>query len=146
MPPTINKRVEEEGRKAADHQVVYHWYEEFTIAQVNAGADVLRALSRYRYRIVDMALIAIGGAAGTATSVDISGTQAAAAVKLLEALVAGLTQNTLLRAGATNANILAGGASFEKCDVNTPIRITKTGGALDTATHIGVSISYCIEL
>lgn len=117
----------------------------FTAAQVNAGADILPALPGKRYRVHDMALTAIGGNAATATSVDIRGTQSASSVNLLAAAVAGLTQNTLLRAGATNAAILAGGVSFVANDANTAVRIDHTGSDLATATHVDVLMNYTIE-
>lgn len=113
----------------------------FTIAQVNAGATILPARAGIQYQMVDCALISIGGAAATATTVDILATQTSS-VKLLAAAVAGLTQNTLLRAGATNATILADGASFVANDVNTAITIGKTGSNVATATHIDVLLTY----
>lgn len=113
----------------------------FTIAQVNAGATILPARAGIKYQMVDCALISIGGAAATATTVDILGTQTTA-VKLLAAAVAGLTQNTLLRAGATNATILADGASFVANDANTAVTIGKTGSNVATATHIDVLLTY----
>ena len=118
----------------------------FTVAQVNAGATVLAASPGFRYRMVDVALIAVGGAATAATSVDILATQSASSVKLLAASVTGLTQNTLLRAGATNAAILAAGASFVQNDVNTAITILKAGSDVATATHIDVLLTYQIEV
>ncbi len=125
--------------------LVYQVRKRFTAAEVNAGATILAALDGFKYRLVDAALIAIGGNAATATSVDILGTQAASGVQLVAAAVAGLTQNTLLRAGASNAAILAGGVSFTACDENTAITIGKTGSSLATATHIDVLVSYCID-
>lgn len=117
-----------------------------TTAQVNAGLTLLPAVPGRKYRIHDVALIAIGGNAATATSVDILGTQSDSSVKLMAGLVAGLTQNTLLRAGAaTNGVILAAGASFVANDVNTAITIGKTGSDLATATHIDVLLTYSIE-
>lgn len=113
----------------------------FTIAQVNAGATILPARAGIQYQMVDCALISIGGAAATATTVDILATQTSG-VKLVAAAVAGLTQNTLLRAGATNATILADGASFVANDVNTAITIGKTGSNVATATHIDVLLTY----
>jgi hypothetical protein len=113
-----------------------------TTAQVNAGFELLPAVPGLRYRVNDMSLIAIGGAAATATSVDIRATQAAASVNLLSAAVAGLTQNTLLRAGAANAAILNNGSSFVPNDANTPITLARTGSNLATATHIDVLLSY----
>ncbi|XZE18808.1 hypothetical protein SH449x_004113 [Pirellulaceae bacterium SH449] len=113
-----------------------------TTAQVNAGFELLPAVPGMRYRMIDVALIAIGGNAATATSVDIRGTQSASSVNLLAAAVAGLTQHTLLRAGAANAAILNGGLSFAPNDANTPISIAKTGSNLATATHVDVLLSY----
>lgn len=126
--------------------VVYQARQRFTAAEVNAGATMLAALPGFKYRVVDAALIAIGGNAATADSVDILGTQAESGVKLMAGLVAGLTRSTLLRAGAaTNGVILADGASFTACDANTAITVGKTGGSLATATHVDVLLSYAID-
>lgn len=114
----------------------------FTIAQVNAGATILAAVPGYSYRLHDASMISVGGAAATATSVDILGTQSASSVKLVANAVAGLTQNTLLRAGAANSTILAAGASFVACDANTAITIGKTGSNVATATDFDVLLTY----
>lgn len=137
----------ESGGRVIDevNPVVHHVRSRFTVAEVNAGATILAAIAGYKYRVADVALIAVGGNAGTATTVDVLATQSASSVKLLAAAVAGLTQSTLLRAGATNATILADGASFVQNDANTAITIGKTGGSLATATHIDVLLSYTIE-
>lgn len=114
----------------------------FTTAQVNAGATILAAIPNVKYRIHDVAMIAVGGGASGATTVDVLGTQSASSVKLMASAVAGLTQNTLLRAGATNGAILAAGASFDACDVNTAVTIGKTGSDLATATSVQVLLTY----
>jgi hypothetical protein len=113
-----------------------------TVAQVNAGLTLIAAKSGVKFRVHDVALIAVGGAVTGTTTVDVIGTQAASGVKLLAAAVAGLTQNTLLRAGATNAAILAGGASFVANDTNTAITLGKTGDPAATATHVDVLLTY----
>lgn len=110
----------------------------FTIAQVNAGATLLAAIAGFKYRLHDLAVITIGGAAAAVTTVDILGTQATSSVKLVAFAVANLTQNALLRAGATGAAILAAGASFVANDVNTAITINKTGADVTTATHFDI--------
>lgn len=118
-----------------------------TTAQVNAGHTLLAALPGLKYRLHDMAMIAVGGNAATATSVDILGTQSTSSVKLMDGRVAGLTQSTLLRAGTTtNGLILADGASFVACDANTAITINHTGSDLATATHIDVLLTYTVEV
>lgn len=124
-----------------------------TIADVNAGATILPALGlTFKYRIIDITLIAIGGAASGATDVRILGTQAAASVALAVAAVAGLTRSTVLRlgspfatAGTASIVALADGASHVANDANTAITIGKTGGSLATSTHIDSIITYVVE-
>lgn len=117
----------------------------FTTAQINAGATVVPAIDAARLRLIDCILIAVGGNAATATSVDILGTQGGSSVKLVAAAVAGLTQSTVARAGATNIAVLADGASFNTCDAKTAITIGHTGSSLATATAVDVILSYAIE-
>lgn len=145
MPPVARRFIQAESYNMANNRVVYQHRERFTIAQVNAGATLLNAVPGFKYRMTDMAMIAVGGAAAAATTVDILGTRSAASVKLMASAVAGLTQSTLLRAGATNGTILADGASFTELDANTAITVGKTGSAITTATHIDFLISYVLE-
>jgi hypothetical protein len=116
-----------------------------TIAQVNAGLTLLPKIAGKKYRLVACNAIAIGGAAGAVTTVDILGTQATSSVKLVAFAQASLTQSTVLKDGGSGAAVLADGASYAPCDTNTAITIGKTGSAVDTATHIDVSLSYTIE-
>lgn len=117
----------------------------FTIAEVNAGATLLSAVPGFAYRLIDAAVIAVGGAVTAATDVRLLGTRAAGSVALLVAAVAALTQSALLRAGAANAVILADGASFTPLDANTAITIAKTGSPAATATHVDVMATYVLE-
>lgn len=116
-----------------------------TTAQVNAGLTLLAALSGYKYRLVDFSLIAIGGNAATATSVDLLATQSASGVTLAAAAVAALTRSTVVKPNTANVTVLADGASFVANDANTAITIGKTGSSLATATHVDVILSYVIE-
>lgn len=118
----------------------------FTIAEVNAGADILPALDfSFKYRMIDAMMVSIGGAAGGTTTVDITATLSAVSRKLLAVAIAALTQSAIVRAGAANATVLADGASFTANDVNTAVRIGVTGAALTTSTHIDVVLCYVIE-
>jgi hypothetical protein len=145
MAPGKLQNIQALAREAMQEGNTFHLRQRVAVADVNAGLTLLPPLANMRYRITEMALIAIGGAASGATDVRLLATQAAASVAALIAAVAGLTQNTLLRAGAANATILAGGASFVSNDVNTAITIGKTGGTLATSTHIDVLLTYVIE-
>lgn len=117
----------------------------FTVAQVNAGATILAAVAGLKYRLVDIAAIAIGGAASAVTTVDVLATQAASGVKLAAFAQASLTQSTVLRPGVSGTTVLADGASFVQNDANTAITIGKTGSSVATATHIDVILSYALE-
>lgn len=116
-----------------------------TTANVNAGAELLAAVAGYKYRIVDLAAIAIGGNAAVVTTVDILGTQGTSSVKLVAFAQASLTRSTVLHAGESGAAVLADGASFTACDTETAITIGITGSAMTTATNIDVIISYVLE-
>lgn len=116
-----------------------------TTAEVNAGKTLLAAVAGKSYRLVSCDAIAYGGAATAVTTVDILGTQSASGVKLVAYAQANLTQSTVLKDGGTGATVLADGASYAPCDVNTAITIGKTGSSLATATGIDVIIDYTIE-
>ena len=116
-----------------------------TIAQINAGADLIAAIPGHKLRLCDAAAIAVGGAVAAVTTVDISATLAGSARKLVAFAQASLTQSALLRAGASGAAILADGASFTANDANTAIRATITGSSITTATHVDFLLVYTIE-
>lgn len=118
-----------------------------TTAEVNAGLELLPALSGYKYRLVDVTMIAIGGNAATATSVDIVTTQSASAVRPIVAAVAALTRSAVVKPNSANVTVLADGASFVANDANTAVSVSKQSGGsnLATATHIDVNLTYVIE-
>lgn len=124
--------------------VVLNSRNRFTIAQVNAGADILPALAGYKYRMIDCAIQIIGGAAAAVTTVDIIGTQTTAQ-KLVAFAQAQLTDDAYLKPGITGATVLADGASFVANDSGAAITIGKTGSAVTTATHFDVILTYAIE-
>jgi hypothetical protein len=124
---------------------VLHQRSALTIAQVNAGATLLAAAPGLKYRLVEASAIAVGGAAGAVTTVDILGTQGASSVKLVAFAQASLTQNAQLKSGGSGAAILAGGASYAPNDVNTAITVGITGSAITTATHIHILLTYAID-
>lgn len=122
-----------------------------TTAEVNAGKVVLPAIPGFGYRIIDVAMIAVGGAATGATSVDLLGTKAGSASRPVVVAAAALTQSTMVRTGAVPAAgsvaLLADGASHTVHDVNTPLSITKQSGGsnLATASAIDLLLTYVVE-
>lgn len=117
----------------------------FTIAEINAGAEFLPAIPGFGYRLDDAKMISIGGAVGATTTVDILGTLAGSSRKLLAVAIAALTQSAIVRMGATNAVVLADGASLTRNDIGTAITVGKTGATATTATHVDVIASYIVE-
>jgi hypothetical protein len=124
--------------------VVYNIRTRFTIAQVNAGASLLAALAGYKYRMVGARAIAVGGAVGATTTVDILGTVSTSR-KLVAFAQASLLQSAVLRDGGTGTTVLADGASYTANDANTAITVGVTGSAITTATHVDISFDYVIE-
>ena len=118
-----------------------------TTAEVNAGLLILPQLAGYKYRIVDLSMIAIGGAAQTATSVDIVTTQSGSAARPFVVAVAALTQSAVVKPNSANVTVLADGASFIANDANTGVYVSKqaAGSNLATATHVDVILTYVVE-
>lgn len=140
--PLRKQNIQANAYKAQLHDFVWNVRTRFTIAEVNAGTVILPADPKGKYRLVDIGMIAVGGAAAT-QPVRLRGVQGGVNVDLVSNAVAQLTQNTLLRAGFTGSTILAAGASFVANDKNTPLTIISAG--VTGATHIDVIMSYVIE-
>ena len=123
-----------------------------TLAQLNAGLTLLPALPGFSYRLFDIAMVAIGGAATTGTSVNVIGTRAAAPVQLAVVAIARLVQSVYLRcgtpfatAGAESITTLADGASWAALDVNAPITVITVGSAMTVMTNIDVTLDFTID-
>lgn len=115
----------------------------FTIAEVNAGATLVPAVAGRTIRMIDCRAIAIGGAAGAVTTVDVLGTLTTAR-KLVAYTQANLTQSTVVGAGHAGGVVLADGASYTANDAGTAVTISKTGSNVTTATHIDVIFDYVL--
>jgi hypothetical protein len=124
---------------------VKHVRTRFTIAQVNAGATLVAAKTGVKFRAVNGAMIAIGGAAAAHTTIDILGTLSTPR-KLFAFAVAQTAENALMQPGITGTAILAAGASYTANDVNTAITVAVTGSPITTATHIDFLFSYVEEV
>lgn len=116
-----------------------------TVAQINAGYELLPAVVGYKIRLLDVIAIAYGGAVGATTTVDVLGTQAASGVKLITFAQASLTQSTALRPGVSGVVVLANGAGLSACDENTAVTAGKTGADLTTATGVDFILTYALD-
>jgi len=124
--------------------VVLNVRRRFTIAEVNAGATLVPAVSGKAIRMVTCKAISVGGAAGAVTTVDVLGTSTTGR-KLVAFAQANLTQSTVLADGGTGAAVLADGASYTANDAGTAVTVGKTGSNVTTATHIDVIFDYVLE-
>ena len=128
----------------ANNSVVLNHRHRVTVAEINAGHELLPAVSGKSYRLIECLAIAYGGAVGTTATVDLLGTQAAGSVKLVTYAQASLTQSAVLSASA-DGTVQADGASYAACDANTAITVSKTGGDVDTATGVDIILTYVVE-
>lgn len=108
-----------------------------TTAEVNAGKTIVNADPSRSIAIVGGWMRALGGNAGTATSVDIKDTAGTAVVGVACA-VAGLTSGAVLDFGAaSNVTRTTYGTALT---AGKGLKIEKTGSNLATAT----SVDYCV--
>lgn len=123
--------------------VVMNVRRRFTIAEVNAGATLVSAVTGKSIRMVACKAIAVGGAAGAVTTVDVLGTSTTSR-KLVAFAQANLTQSAVVTDGGTGGTVLADGASYTANDAGTAITVGKTGSNVTTATHIDVIFDYVL--
>ncbi len=121
--------------------VVYNQYHRVTTAEINAGHSLVDVPTDKKFRLVDITLIAIGGNAATATSVDVK----CGSVVMVSAAVGALTRSTVVKPDTANVTVLADGASFVSMTAGDDVTIIKAGSDLATATHIDVILSYVLE-
>lgn len=136
--------LEADSLSVTNQSILYTKRTRFTIAQVNAGATLVAAVAGKSIRMVNCRAIAVGGAAGAVTTVDVLGT-ASTSRKLVAFAQASLTQSAVLTAGGTGAAVLADGASYTANDAGTAVTVGKTGSNVTTATHIDVIFDYVVE-
>lgn len=114
-----------------------------TVAELNSGQVLLPALPGFKYRLIDYKVISVGGAMGTATSLEIEGDQSGA-VDLVSIAAAALTENATNTDPLANNTVLAAGATYVANDANTAISLSSTGTA-DTMTHVDILLTYTVE-
>jgi len=115
------------------------YYAQIAVADVNTGVlAVPRAPGRI-YTVVDGWMRAIGGAAGSLTSIDVTDDTTGTVALSFEA--AGLAENAVLRAGATNTTVTNAGTALTQGE---GILVKNVGTAVDTATHVDVCIHYLV--
>ncbi len=110
-----------------------------TAAQVNAGTRVIPPRADKKLMIVGGQLVAIGGAAATATSVDVNDTTGTPVVGVAVACTA-MTENTQMDFdAASNVTRTTYRAPFA---AGKGIQVIKGGSDLATATHVDYYIEY----
>lgn len=113
-----------------------------TRAEVNAGKVILPARPGRTVTVTGGYMIALGGNAATATSVDIADT-AGSPVVAVACGVAGLTQNTVLDFNA--ASDVTKTTLGRALTADKGLQIIKAGSDLATASSIDYFVRYVID-
>ena len=122
-----------------------------TLAEMNNGHTILAAVSGLKYRLIDVKVIAVGGAmaaTAAATGIAIYGTKATTVTALYTVLLAAGAENAVCQINTANTSVPAAGAFWTANDAATAITCkTVTAGAFDliTVQNIDVILTYCLE-
>jgi pyridoxine 5'-phosphate synthase PdxJ len=109
-------------------------------AELNAGVLVLPGVAKRAITVVDAFVRAIGGAVTANTSVDIvDSVTGTVAVSFAQAQ---LTENAILRAGATGATATNLGLTL---GTGEGLKVINVGTAADTVTTLDYQILYIVE-
>ncbi len=115
-----------------------------TLAQLNAGFELVAAITGKQIRVVNYYLRIIGGAATAATDVRIQDSNGTPVVVVTGA-VAGLVENAEVAGqGPAIANITKGAGWMALLTSGKALDIVKTGSAMTTLTHVDVIVQYQI--
>lgn len=146
MANTRKRNFQSEVQKLIANAPVYDYKERFTVGAVNGGTvvTVLPAVRGFKYRLIDYAIVAIGGTTAGGTNVLLKGTQGGSSATLLTILLAALTRGAQNKRGVGTVTILTDNASFGDCDENTAITFEATG-TFTGATHFDVELFYTLE-
>lgn len=116
------------------------FYGQLTTDEVNAGKIVVPGAPGRVYTVVDCWMRAIGGAAGSNTSVDVTSATTATVAASFED--AALTQDVVRRIGAANTSATGLNTALTQGE---GLKVANVGTAMDTATHLDVCIHYLVS-
>ncbi|MEN6370928.1 MAG: hypothetical protein ABFD64_02860 [Armatimonadota bacterium] len=126
---------------AAGDPIVFSQRHRVITAEVNAGHTLVSVPADLKFRLIDVKVIAYGGAITGLTTLDILD----GSTKLVAFAQANLAQSAVLGIQSTGATVLADGSSFTARTAGNDITIGKTGGSMATATGVDVIITYALE-
>ena len=125
----------------ANYEKKRNYTAKLAIASINSGTIVIPGVAEHQITVTDAYCKAIGGAVGAVTTIDIQ-TTAGTPVTVATFAQAQLTENAVLRAGATGTATAMLGVANAK---GVGIRVIKAGSDITTATHVVVSIDYVVS-
>ncbi|TVQ59911.1 MAG: hypothetical protein EA379_09530 [Phycisphaerales bacterium] len=111
-----------------------------TVAQVNAGLELIPGVAGRSIRPLLIRLVFAGTAAG-ATDIRISDTNSSP-VDAVTVAVAAANGSTVTTAGAAAANVTYGAGLLAALTAGEGVQIRKTGGTLTGTTSVGVLVLY----
>ena len=111
-----------------------------TRAQVNAGVIAVPRSPGRIYTVVDGWMRAIGGAVTSNTSIDVTDDTTGTIAMSFEQ--AGLAENAVLRAGASNTTVTGLNTALAQGE---GIKVANVGTAISIATYVDVYIEYMVS-
>ena len=126
-------------KRTVGDATLYCCYHNVLTAEVNAGHDIVAAVSGVKLRPVIAYLIARGGNAGGATRVDIADGDGNV---IFGQPVANLTQDAVTTIASSNAVLTK---MAQATAANKSIKVIKNGSDLTTATSVDAIVVYAQE-
>jgi len=114
-----------------------------TLAELNAGYELVAAVTGKSIRVVNYYLRIIGGAATAATDVRIQDDEGTPVV-VVTAAVAALTEDIEISGQNTVANVTKGAGWMALLTAGQALDIVKTGATMTTLSHVDVIVQYQI--
>lgn len=124
--------------KRNDESICFDRVVTVTLAQINAGLEVIEAIPGKQIQVVDFSALAVGSLAGS-TSVDLE-EGSSTHTKVATILTAALTDGAFIK--PNTANVTLGAGFMAPLAASQPLKIVNEGGAATTLTSIKLVIKY----
>lgn len=124
--------------KRGDESICFDKVITVTLAEINAGLEVIEAIEGKQIKVVDFSMLAVGSLAGS-TSVDLE-EGSALHTKVATVLTAALSDGAFVK--PNTANVTLGAGFMAPLVAGEPLKIVNEGGAGTTLTSIKLVIKY----
>jgi hypothetical protein len=128
------------GKDVSDDRTYRH-SANVSMAQINAGFDLLALVTGKKFKVVGYYFRFNGGSLGGATDIRLSDT-AGSPVDIVTIAAAAATSGAEVHHGATIANVTKGAGWLAQLTVSKGVQIRKTGSSGTTLVSVDVMIDY----